>query len=67
MSNSFDKWWRENGIECASYAEKVAAKKGWNAAMQRAAEVSRRCSDEAVQGGEYSCNCAEAIEQEQEK
>ena len=27
----FEKWWRTNGIERASYAEKAAAKKGWKA------------------------------------
>ena len=27
----FEKWWKTNGIECATYAEKMAAKKGWQA------------------------------------
>jgi hypothetical protein len=27
----FEKWWKTSGIECASYAEKMAAKKGWKA------------------------------------
>lgn len=30
---NFDAWWKENGVELASYAEKSAAKKAWAAAV----------------------------------
>lgn len=28
---TFDEWWKENGIELATFVEKSAARKGWKA------------------------------------
>ncbi len=30
---TFEDWWKKNGIEQASYAEKSAARKGWEAGV----------------------------------
>jgi hypothetical protein len=46
VSNEFLKWWKENGIKNATQYERAAARKGWDAAMTKAAQiVDSDCTD----------------------
>ncbi len=52
---TFDEWWKKNGIEMASYAEKSAARKGWKAgaAAEREAIVKKLLELGALEDGTY--------------
>lgn len=41
----FEEWWKKNGIEQATYAEKSAARKGWEAGTKAEREACAKAAE----------------------
>lgn len=61
MNEAFEKWWKTNGIEQATYTEKSAAKKGFRAGMLAAAEICEQVGPKEGSISLVSKGFAEAI------
>lgn len=50
---TFEEWWKKNGIEQATYAEKMAARKGWFAGREAGATAEREECAKVCEGQRY--------------